>query len=172
MNRIRPLWPLISLKCFRRQPHATLDYDRRRRSFAAMFPTAMYSSVTKGSCRSIPVTASKRMRRECFGSHRTRGLIRFDAANRSYFVFTTDDGLLTINSIIRRSVRAQRAVSMPASNDGFISFAPAELQPHDEASPIVLTDFMLYNQSVSVDSDSSPLKRSITPTRPSSSCFG
>ena len=43
-----------------------------------------------------------------------------------------------------------------------ISFAPAELKPHDRAFPIVLTDFMLYNQSVGVDNDSSPLKKSIT----------
>ena len=91
-----------------------------------------------------------------------KGLIRFDAANGSYFVFTTDDGLLNNQFNYSSLCKSSEGRIYAGSNDGFISFAPVELQPHDEASPIVLTDFMLYNQSVSVDSDSSPLKRSIT----------
>ena len=91
-----------------------------------------------------------------------KGLIRFDAVNRSYFVFTTDDGLLNNQFNYSSLCKSSEGRIYAGSNDGFISFAPAELKPHDRAFPIVLTDFMLYNQSVGVDNDSSPLKKSIT----------
>lgn len=91
-----------------------------------------------------------------------KGLIRFDAANRSYFVFTTDDGLLNNQFNYSSLCKTPEGRIYAGSNDGFISFVPEELKPHDKAFPIVLTDFMLYNQRVGVDNDSSPLKKSIT----------
>ena len=91
-----------------------------------------------------------------------KGLVRFDPVDLTYFVFTTDDGLLNNQFNYSSLCKTAGGLIYAGSSDGFISFDPAELKPHDGAFPIVLTDFLLYNRSIGVDSGSSPLKKSIT----------
>lgn len=90
-----------------------------------------------------------------------KGLIRFDPSARNYFVFTVDDGLLNNQFNYSSLCKAGDGRIYAGSADGFVSFDPEKLKPDDGGYPIVLTDFILYNQSVGVERDASPLKRSI-----------
>lgn len=91
-----------------------------------------------------------------------KGLVRFDPGSRSYFVFTTDDGLLSNQFNYSSSCKTRDGRIYAGCSIGFISFDPMELKPDDALFPIVLTDFMLYNKSIEVGGAGSPLTKSIT----------
>jgi len=91
-----------------------------------------------------------------------KGLIRFDAETRNYYVFTVADGLLNNQFNYSSLCKTEDGRIYAGSTNGFISFDPGELKPHDLRSPIVLTDLKLFNESVKVGDSDSLLKKSIT----------
>lgn len=91
-----------------------------------------------------------------------KGLIRFDAEALSYYVFTTDDGLLNNQFNYSSLCKTEDGRIYAGSSDGFISFDPAKLKPYNGRFPIVLTDFMLYNRSIGAGNDSLQAPKSIT----------
>ena len=91
-----------------------------------------------------------------------KGLIRFDAEALSYYVFTTDDGLLNNQFNYSSLCKTEDGRIYAGSSDGFISFDPAKLKPYNGRFPIVLTDFMPYNKSIGAGSDSPQAPKSIT----------
>lgn len=91
-----------------------------------------------------------------------KGLIRFDAEALSYYVFTTDDGLLNNQFNYSSLCKTEDGRIYAGSSDGFISFDPAKLKPYNGRFPIVLTDFMPYNKSIGAGSDSLQAPKSIT----------
>lgn len=91
-----------------------------------------------------------------------KGLIRFDAEALSYYVFTTDDGLLNNQFNYSSLCKTEDGRIYAGSSDGFISFDPAKLEPYNGRFPIVLTDFMPYNKSIGAGSDSLQAPKSIT----------
>ena len=91
-----------------------------------------------------------------------KGLIRFDAEALSYYVFTTDDGLLNNQFNYSSLCKTEDGRIYAGSSDGFISFDPTKLKPYNGRFPIVLTDFMLYNRSIGAGSDSPQAPKSIT----------
>lgn len=91
-----------------------------------------------------------------------KGLIRFDAEALSYYVFTTDDGLLNNQFNYSSLCKTEDGRIYAGSSDGFISFDPAKLEPYNGRFPIVLTDFMPYNKSIGAGSNSLQAPKSIT----------
>ena len=91
-----------------------------------------------------------------------KGLIRFDAEALSYYVFTTDNGLLNNQFNYSSLCKTEDGRIYAGSSDGFISFDPAKLKPYNGRFPIVLTDFMPYNKSIGAGSDSPQAPKSIT----------
>lgn len=89
------------------------------------------------------------------------GLVRFDPATENYFVFTTDDGLLSNQFNYSSSCRSADGRIYFGCIKGFISFDPKELKPSDNVFPIVATSLRLYDREVGVG-QGSPLTRSIT----------
>lgn len=88
------------------------------------------------------------------------GLVRFDPETENYFVFTTDDGLLSNQFNYSSSCRSADGRIYFGCIKGFISFDPAELNPSDRTFPIVLTSLRLYDREIGVG-EGSPLMRSI-----------
>ncbi|MCM1151000.1 MAG: response regulator [Alistipes sp.] len=91
-----------------------------------------------------------------------KGLVRFDPESRNYFVFTTDDGLLSNQFNYSSSCKTRDGRIYAGCSIGFISFDPREMKPDDAMFPIVPTDFMLYNRSIGVGEGDSPLTKSIS----------
>lgn len=89
------------------------------------------------------------------------GLIRFDPKAEGYFVFTTEDGLLSNQFNYSSSCRDDDGRIYFGCVKGFVSFDPRELKPADDIFPIVMTQLRLYDREVGVGDDS-PLRRSIT----------
>lgn len=91
-----------------------------------------------------------------------RGLLHFDPKTQDFKVYTVANGLLSDQFNYQSSYRDKNGRIYFGSINGFISFEPMAFVGNDFLPPVVITDFMLFNKKVSVGSEGSPLKQSIT----------
>jgi len=90
------------------------------------------------------------------------GLVRFNPQTRSSKVFTVANGLLGNQFNFRSGFKAKNETIYFGSIDGFISFNPETFSENKYIPYVAITDFLLFNKSVSVGDEDSPLKKSIT----------
>ncbi|WP_321518591.1 two-component regulator propeller domain-containing protein [uncultured Bacteroides sp.] len=90
------------------------------------------------------------------------GLVRFNPQTRSSKVFTVANGLLGNQFNFRSGFKAKNETIYFGSIDGFISFNPETFSDNKYIPYVAITDFLLFNKSVSVGDEDSPLKKSIT----------
>ncbi|KPA11016.1 chemotaxis protein CheY, partial [Candidatus Magnetomorum sp. HK-1] len=89
------------------------------------------------------------------------GLSCFNPKTETFRNFDAHDGLTSPKFSIRAALKSRRQKFYLAGNKGITSFYPENIRHNPYITPVVLTDFKLFNQTVPV-SDHSPLKRSIT----------
>lgn len=95
------------------------------------------------------------------------GLVRFDTATKKIVKYTTDNGLLSNQFNYNSAFKDANGNLYFGSVNGLISFNPSATifsQKDTNYYPVVLTDFKINNQKVSVAIDSSSLQKSITKT--------
>ena len=90
------------------------------------------------------------------------GLVRFNPQNKEFRAFTTANGLLGNQFNYRSSFNDNNGKLYFGSIDGFIAFNPKSFTENKYIPPIVITDFLLFNKKVPVNSPKSPLKKSVT----------
>ncbi|WP_321425846.1 two-component regulator propeller domain-containing protein [uncultured Bacteroides sp.] len=90
------------------------------------------------------------------------GLVRFNPQTKSSKVFTVANGLLGNQFNFRSGFKAKNGTIYFGSIDGFISFNPETFSDNKYIPYVAITDFLLFNKSVFVGDEDSPLKKSIT----------
>lgn len=91
-----------------------------------------------------------------------KGLVSFQPATGEKHVYTTANGLLSNQFNYQSGLRARDGAIYMGSVDGFIVFHPSAFVENKQVSPVVLTDFFLWNKRALVGEKSSPLSKSIT----------
>lgn len=91
-----------------------------------------------------------------------KGLVSFQPATGEKHVYTTANGLLSNQFNYQSGLRARDGAIYMGSVDGFIVFHPSAFVENKQVSPVVLTDFFLWNKRALVGEKSSPLSQSIT----------
>lgn len=89
------------------------------------------------------------------------------SANNSIKNYTLDDGLQD-NEFTSASLRSSSGRMYFGGINGFNSFIPENIKEQVDISPIVFTNFQIYNKNVPVaanDRDNSPLKQTISQTK-------
>lgn len=89
------------------------------------------------------------------------GLILFNPSNNNINVYTTSNGLLSNQFNYRSGLKDNAGNIYFGSIDGFIKFDPKNFILNMTELVPVITDFMLFNKTVSPIDDESPLKNSI-----------
>lgn len=90
------------------------------------------------------------------------GLVKFDPDARTSRRFTTDNGLLSNQFNYKSSFRDSDGTIYLGSLEGFLSFNPETLEAAEGASPLAITDFLLFNRRQHPYDPASPLEKSIT----------
>ena len=91
-----------------------------------------------------------------------KGLVKFNPNDKSIKTFTVANGLLSNQFNYKSSYKTKDGNIFLGSINGMISFDPSNFTENNYVSPIYITDFLLFNKPVSVDSENSPLQKSIT----------
>lgn len=91
-----------------------------------------------------------------------KGLVSFQPATGEKHVYTMANGLLSNQFNYQSGLRARDGAIYMGSVDGFIVFHPSAFVENKQVSPVVLTDFFLWNKRALVGEKSSPLSQSIT----------
>lgn len=89
------------------------------------------------------------------------GLVRFDPKTEEKRVFTTSDGLLSDQFNYKSSFKDASGKLYFGSIDGFVLFDPSSFKENVYQPSIVITDFLLFNKSVTASDAGSPLRESI-----------
>ncbi|WP_321334937.1 two-component regulator propeller domain-containing protein [uncultured Bacteroides sp.] len=90
------------------------------------------------------------------------GLVCFNPETNGKHVYTTANGLLSNQFNYQSGYRDKKGRIYFGSINGFIVFDPETFIENSFIPPVVLTDFFLFNKRLSVASQYSPLKKSIT----------
>ncbi len=91
-----------------------------------------------------------------------KGLVRFQPETKVIKNFTIADGLLSNQFNYRSSHQTVDGRIYFGCIAGLISFDPSTFIDNDYVSPLVITDFMIFNKEVVPNTKDSPLKQSIT----------
>lgn len=91
-----------------------------------------------------------------------KGLVAFQPKTGIKHVYTTANGLLSNQFNYQSGYKDKGGTFYFGSIDGFITFNPASFKENTNISPLVLTDFSLFNKRQSVGRDGSPLLQSVT----------
>ena len=95
-----------------------------------------------------------------------KGLSAFNIKNKTFKNFDVADGLQA-NEFKQAYYKSRSGTVYFGGNNGFNEFNPDNIKESSFDPPLVMTDFRIFNKSVSVakdDRDESPLKKSITET--------
>ncbi|MDX1614143.1 MAG: two-component regulator propeller domain-containing protein [Candidatus Promineifilaceae bacterium] len=92
------------------------------------------------------------------------GLSRFTPETGKFRNFDTSDGLQSLEFNVNASYRSQYGELCFGGINGFNCFYPDEVIDNPHPPPVVVTDFQVMNQSVTVGPDS-PLRESVYRTR-------
>lgn len=90
------------------------------------------------------------------------GLVKFNPEDKSIRVFTIANGLLSNQFNYKSGFKSHDGTILFGSIDGLISFNPNSFSENKYIPPVIITDFLLFNQKVEVGKPNSPLKKSIT----------
>lgn len=90
------------------------------------------------------------------------GISRFDPVKRSFHNFDLNNGLQSRDFVLHSGFRASNGELYFGGVNGFNVVDPASISRNPNVPPIVITDFQLFNQSVSVNTKNSPLTGPIT----------
>ena len=91
------------------------------------------------------------------------GLYRFNPVTEDFRQYGISDGLQS-NEFTRGFCKTRAGWLIFGDTVGFIAFDPTSLQDNKYVPPVVLTDFLLFNQPVSIGGENSPLKKNIEQT--------
>jgi two-component system sensor histidine kinase ChiS len=91
------------------------------------------------------------------------GLTKFNPETETFKYYDVRDGLPTNQFCCFMSYKNKNGKIFFPSGNGIVTFHPDNIKDNEEVPPIVITDFRLFNKSVTVGADS-PLKKSITYT--------
>jgi Signal transduction histidine kinase len=90
------------------------------------------------------------------------GLVKLNPQTKETRIYTTADGLLSNQFNYKSGYKDDKGNIYMGSIDGLISFNPSSFRENVNVPPIVITDFLLFNEKVIVGESDSPLKKSIT----------
>ena len=99
---------------------------------------------------------------ETFWLTSNKGLILFDLPNKTFKIFTTQDGLLNNQFNYCSSIKTQNGDIYLGGINGFISFNSRQFTENKYYPPVVLTEFYLFNKKADINAKDSPLKTSIS----------
>ena len=86
----------------------------------------------------------------------TRGLSKFSPENGTFKNYSIHDGLVTDDFNTFASFKIPTGEMYFGGRDGLIRFHPDSIKINKSIPPVYLTDFKLFNQSVSVKNDNRP----------------
>ncbi|MFA6542101.1 MAG: two-component regulator propeller domain-containing protein [Bacteroidota bacterium] len=92
------------------------------------------------------------------------GLVKFDPKLKRIAIYDKEDGLQSNEFNRNEYYRSKNGTLIFGGIYGYNAFRPEEIIDNTVVPEIVLTDFRLFNKSVSVGGADSPLQRSITET--------
>ncbi len=93
------------------------------------------------------------------------GLYRFNPKTLEVDRYTKDDGLQGLRFKTGSSARNMRGQLFFGGIDGFNVFYPSDIKDNTFVPPVVLTDFLFNNQSVTYKDKKSPLEQHISRTK-------
>lgn len=93
------------------------------------------------------------------------GLCRFDPVNRTFRNFNVDDGLQSKEFNDVAYYKDKDGVMYFGGVNGFNFFDPLEIKDNPFIPEIVITDFRIFNKSVSNDQENNFIKQNITETK-------
>ncbi len=93
------------------------------------------------------------------------GISRFDASNKKFRNFTSEDGLVSNEFNGGSCLKAKDGEFFFGSSEGFNVFYPGNIKDNIAFQPVCLTDFKLFNKSVPIQAEGSPLSKSIGETQ-------
>lgn len=90
------------------------------------------------------------------------GLVSFQPETEIKHLYTTANGLLDNQFNYQSGYKDEKGKLYLGSINGFVSFDPSTFIRNKQISPIVLTDFFLYNKRILIGGKDSPLQQSVT----------
>ncbi len=93
------------------------------------------------------------------------GISMFDVARNKFRNYDVSDGLQGNQFFWGAGFKGKNGVLYFGGTNGFNSFKPEELKSNDHIPPVVITNFQIFNKPVEINSEESPLKKSISLTR-------
>ncbi|MCU7552695.1 ATP-binding protein [Chitinophagaceae bacterium LB-8] len=94
----------------------------------------------------------------------TKGLVRFHPSSGEMQVYTVSNGLLSDQFNYNSAFKDKDGRMYFGSAKGLISFHPKEFSKSTFIPPVYITGFLVNNQELSINQNSSPLQQSITYT--------
>lgn len=90
----------------------------------------------------------------------TKGLVRFNTRNSKIQVFTQSDGLISDQFLVNSIFKSSSGKIYIGTASGFNAFYPQKVNTNKNIPTVAITDFEIFNQSISIDPDG-PLKESL-----------
>jgi len=90
-----------------------------------------------------------------------RGLSQFNPQTETFKNYTPEDGIQSYEFNTGAAFKSSDGQMFFGGTDGFNAFYPREIQDNPYVPPVVLTDFLIFNKSVSIG-EKSVLKNSIS----------
>lgn len=94
----------------------------------------------------------------------SNGLSQFDPETERFINYSSADGLIGSNFNSSCALKSNNGLILLGSSKGLNFFNPKEIRQSEYHPPVILTDFLLFNKSVSVGKNS-PLKENILSTK-------
>jgi signal transduction histidine kinase/DNA-binding response OmpR family regulator len=94
-----------------------------------------------------------------------RGISRFDTNTGTFKNFDVSDGLQGNEFNIRSGLRSANGEIIFGGNNGFNILQSTQLTKNTAIPPVVITDFRIFNQPVSIGGEDSPLQKQISETK-------
>ncbi|NDV78131.1 hybrid sensor histidine kinase/response regulator transcription factor [Dysgonomonas sp. 511] len=91
-----------------------------------------------------------------------KGLVKFHPDAGVVDLYTVADELFSGQFNYKSSYKDKESSIYFGTTEGMISFNPQHVRKKDTATPIYITDFLLFNRPVTVGDKDAPLKKSIT----------
>ena len=92
------------------------------------------------------------------------GISKFDTKTRSFKNYDISDGLQGNEFNARSGIRSSTNEIIFGGNNGFNIFQPDNIKDNPYVPPVVITDFKIFNESVHIGGDNSPLQKHINET--------
>ena len=93
-----------------------------------------------------------------------RGLSKFNSETEEFTNFDVNDGLQSNEFNLGSALKTKNGEMYFGGINGFNSFVPNKITQNPFIPPIVITDFTLFNNSVSIN-ENSPLKKHVSETK-------